>query len=54
MWPGARQWGVSTVGGLLSPRLPLAPLSVFVGLPCLPTLFVPAGLALAGWFVLVV
>ena len=41
--------------GLLSPRLPpLAPLSLFVGLPCLPTLFVPAGLALAGWLVLVV
>ena len=39
----------------LSPRLPrLVPLSLFAGLPCLPTLFVPAELALAGRLVLVV
>ena len=57
--PGARQWGVGTVGGgvvwFLSPRLLcLVPLSLFAGLPCLPTLFVTAGLALAGRLVLVV
>ena len=47
------RWG----GGIrfLPPRLPRhVPLSLFAGLPCLPTLFVPAGLALAGWLVLVV
>ena len=39
----------------LSSRFPrLVPLSLFAGLPCLPTLFVPAGLALAGRLVLVV
>ena len=59
LWPGARQWGVCTFGGggvwFPSPRLPrLVPLSLFAGLPCLPSLFVPAGLALAGRLVLVV
>ena len=38
-----------------SSRFPrLVPLSLFAGLPCLPTLFVPAGLALAGRLVLAV
>ena len=47
-WGGGGVW-------FLSPRLPsLVPLSLFAGLPCLPTLFVPAGLALAGRLVLVV
>ena len=57
LWPGARQWGVCTLGGggsFLSSRFPrLVPLSLFAGLTCLPTLFVPAGLALAGRLVLV-
>ena len=47
------RWG----GGVrfLSSRFPrLVPLSLFAGLPCLPTLFVPAWLALAGRLVLVV
>ena len=48
------RWGVGGVW-FLPPRLPrLVPLSLFAGLPCLPTLFVPAGLALAGRLVLVV
>ena len=51
--------GCVHVGGggvrFLSSRFPrLVPLSFFAGLPCLPTLFVPAGLALAGRLVLVV
>ena len=59
LWPGARQWGVCTSGGGggsdPSSRFPrLVPLSLFAGLPCLPTLFVPAGLALDGRLVLVV
>ena len=59
LWPGARQWGVCTLGGGggsdPSSRFPrLVPLSLFAGLPCLPTLFVPAGLALAGRLVLAV
>ena len=51
--------GCVHVGGggvwILSSRFPrLVPLSPFAGLPCLPTLFVPTGLALAGRLVLVV
>ena len=58
LWPGARQWGVCTLGGGgsdPSSRFPrVVPLSLFAGLPCLPTLFVPAGLALAGRLVFAV
>ena len=58
LWPGARQWGVCTLGGGgsdPSSRFPrLVPVSLFAGLPCLPILFVPAGLALAGRLVLAV
>ena len=47
------RWGGE--GSDPSSRFPrLVPLSLFTGLPCLPTLFVPAGLALAGRLVLVV